>query len=396
VLVFLGKGDGTFQNPVNYPAGINPNFITAADVNGDGPLDLIVATRAPSFAYNVDVLLGNGNGTFGSTASFTTSHGPAWIAVADLNGDGKPDLAIAHCCGATDTTFMFGNGDGTFQPDVHLAASVSPSTLQVADLNGDGKPDLVIGLGGFGSAVAVFLNISAAPLANVNAASSLSGPLAPNSWVSAYGTGLATMTQSGLPLPTSVGGTSVTVTDALGVQQLAPLNYVSPTQLNYLVPGGTALGPATVTVSVGGATVASGSVTIAAIGPGLFLYPGTNLVAANVVRVNADNSQTPENDYTVTSSGGLVPAPIDLGPATDQVYLVLYATGLRGHSAAPNSVTVTAGGVSLPVSYAGPQSLAGLDQVNVLLPQTLAGKGDVVIQVTVDGQAANPGHVTIK
>jgi uncharacterized protein (TIGR03437 family) len=148
---------------------------------------------------------------------------------------------------------------------------------------------------------------------------------------------------------------------------------------------------------VGGTAVASGSVTIAAIGPGLFLYGGTNLVAGDVIRVHADNSQSKENVYALTASGGLVPAPIDLGPATDQVYLELFATGLRGHSAASNSVTVTAGGVSLPVSYAGAQpQFPGEDQIDVLLPQSLAGAGDVVIQVTVDGQTANPGHVTIK
>jgi len=142
---------------------------------------------------------------------------------------------------------------------VHLAASVSPATLQVADLNGDGKPDLVIGLGGFGSAVAVFMNISLPQLTNVNAASSLAGPLAPNSWVSAYGTGLATASQGASTLnQTNVGGTTVTVTDASGAQRLAPLSYVSPGQVNYLVPNGTALGAATVTVSVGGTAVASG------------------------------------------------------------------------------------------------------------------------------------------
>jgi uncharacterized protein (TIGR03437 family) len=79
------------------------------------------------------------------------------------------------------------------------------------------------------------------------------------------------------------------------------------------------------------------------------------------------------------------------------VYLELFATGLRGHSTASSSVTVTAGGVGLPVSYANSQPVfAGEDQIDVLLPRSLAGKGDVTIQVTVDGQAANPGHVTIK
>ena len=396
VLVFLGQGNGSFQSPASYPAGINPNFITAADVNGDGAPDLLVATRAPNFAYNVAVLLGQGNGTFGSTALFPTEFGPVAIAVADLNGDGKPDLAIAHCCGETDTTFLFGNGDGTFQPDVHLTSSVSPGALLVTDLNGDTRPDLITGAAGFSSAVAVFLNET---LVSVNDASFLTGPLAPNSFASAFGSGLATATQSAaLPYPTTLGGTTVTVTDALGAARPAPLYYVSPTQVNYVIPSGTAPGPAVVSVSVGSVAVTGGGATIAAIGPGLFLFQGTNIAAAYVTRVTAGNSVTYENIYAIDSSGGLVAAPINLGPSTDQVYLILFGTGLRGHSSASNSVIATAGGVGLPVSYAGAQNAAypGLDQVNVLLPQSLAGKGDVTIQVTVDGQAANPAHVAIQ
>ena len=400
VLVFLGQGDGSFQSPASYPAGINPNFITAADVNGDNVLDLLVATSVPNFAYRVAVLLGNGNGTFGSTNLIATSYGPKWIAVADLDGDGKQDLAIAHCCGAPDATFMLGNGDGTFQPDVHLAAAVSPSTLAAADLNGDGKPDLVIGLYALDSSpISVFLSYSPGQLTNVNAASFLPGPLAPDSFAAALGAGLATAPESAsvLPYPTNLGGTSVTITDVLGVQQLATLPYVSPTLVYYIVPSGVAPGQATVTVAAGGKTAASGSVAIQAVAPGLFLFGGTNLVAANVIRVKAGNAQFVEDVYTVSSTGALVAAPIDFGPDTDQVYLILYATGLRGHSAATNSVTVTAGGVNLPLSYAGAQSqFSGLDQINALLPRSLAGRGDVAIQITVDGQVANIGHVTVK
>jgi uncharacterized protein (TIGR03437 family) len=400
VLVYLGKGDGTFQNPVGYPAGVGPYFIAAADVNGDKAPDLIVATTQYNDTFDIGVLLGNGNGTFHATSLLATEYGQDTIAVADLNGDGKPDLAISHCCGQTDTTVMYGNGDGTFQPEVVVTNSSSSTTVLVTDLNGDGKPDLLIGLDAtYLSYISVFLNTSAAPLVNVNAASFLSGPLAPNSFATALGAGLATAAQpaAALPLPTNLGGTTVTVTDSSGVQQLAPLAYVSPGQVNYVVPGGAALGPATVTVSVGGVAVASGSVVIAAIGPGIFLFGGTNIVAAYVTRVKADLSQTNENIYAVNSSGALVAAPINLGPPTDQVYLVLYGTGLRGHSSASNSVTVTAGGVGLPVSYAGAQpQFPGLDQIDALLPQSLAGKGDVTIQVTVDGQAANPGHVTIQ
>jgi uncharacterized protein (TIGR03437 family) len=404
VLVYLGLGNGSFQSPVKYSAGNSPTFIAAADINGDGAPDLIVTTEDPNFSTNfvfdIGLLPGNGNGTFRAALLLPTEFGPQWIAVADLNGDGKPDLAIAHCCGETDTTFMFGNGDGTFQPELEFTASSSPSTLLVTDLNGDGQPDLIVGLDNFGTGyVSVFLNISSAQLVSVNGASFLAGPLAPNSFASGFGAGLATASQSAVaPFPTNLGGTTVTVTDASGMQKPAPLSYVSPTLVNYIVPGGGALGPATVAVSVSGVAVSSGTVVIAAIGPGLFLFEPTNILAAYVTRVKADLSQTNENIWTVNSSGALVAAPIDLGPATDQVYLILYGTGVRGHSAASNSVMATAGGVSLPVSYAGAQNTAypGLDQVNVLLPRSLAGKGDVTIQVTVDGQAAEPGHVTIQ
>jgi uncharacterized protein (TIGR03437 family) len=348
--------------------------------------------------FSIGVLLGNGNGTFHATSLLATEYGQDTIAVADLNGDGKPDLVIAHCCGQTDATVMYGNGDGAFQPEVVITGSSSSATILVTDLNGDGKPDLLIGFDAtYNSYISVYLNISSAQLINVNAASFLQGPLAPNEFASALGAGLATVTQPAVvPYPTNVGGTTVTVTDSAGVPRLAALSYVSPTLVNYIVPGGVALGPATVTVAVGGVAASSGSVTIAAIGPGVFLFGGTNIVAAYVTRVKADNSQTNENIYAV-SNGALVAAPIDLGPATDQVFLVLYATGLRGHSAASNSVTVTAGGVNTQVTYAGAQPhYPGLDQIDALLPRSLVGKGDVVIQVTVDGQPANPGHATIK
>ena len=89
-------------------------------------------------------------------------------------------------------------------------------------------------------------------------------------------------------------------------------------------------------------------------------------------------------------------APIDLGPATDQVYLVLYGTGLRQRSALSN-VICNIGGVTLTPAYVGAQgSLAGLDQVNLLLPRTLAGRGEVSVMLTVDGKQTNTVKVQIK
>jgi len=233
-------------------------------------------------------------------------------------------------------------------------------------------------------------------ITNENAASFVAGPLAPGSFATVFGTNLATVTQAiPMPYPATFGGTTVTFTDSKGVARQAPLAYVSPGQVNYIVPDGTASGQATVTVASGQASY-SAAVPIAAIDPGIFIFGGTNLVAANV-DVVTNGTQTYGNVYSLDSTGALVPAPIDVSQPNTEVYLIIYGTGLRGHSSAANSVTVTADGVNLNVAYAGAQpQYPGLDQINVLLPPSLAGAGDVMIQVTVDGQAANPGHVTIQ
>jgi uncharacterized protein (TIGR03437 family) len=108
----------------------------------------------------------------------------------------------------------------------------------------------------------------------------------------------------------------------------APIYYVSSSQVNYALPPGTALGAATVTITASDGATSSGPANIVGVSPGLFIV-GTNLAAANVIRVSG-GAQTVENDYTVDSSGNIVPRPIPLNPATDQVYLVLYGTGIGG------------------------------------------------------------------
>ncbi len=168
VLVYLGKGNGGFQSPVKYAAGLDPAFVVAADVNADHTPDLLVGTYDPNWNTNgqsdVAVLLGNGNGTFKAASYIATESGPVSIAVADWNGDGMPDLAIAHCCSRVFATYMAGNGDGTFQAENDVPGAYAPYTVAAADLNGDGKPDLIAGLAQYTkSAVAVFLNTSSSP-----------------------------------------------------------------------------------------------------------------------------------------------------------------------------------------------------------------------------------------
>src|SRR5215510_8638865 len=95
ISVLLGNGDGTFQAAVNFGAGNNPSSIAVGDFNGDGIQDLTVAHGF--FGSNsVSVLLGNGDGTFQEAVNFGAGIFPVSVAVGDFNGDGRPDLAVAN------------------------------------------------------------------------------------------------------------------------------------------------------------------------------------------------------------------------------------------------------------------------------------------------------------
>ena len=235
------------------------------------------------------------------------------------------------------------------------------------------------------------------PLVNVSAASSSITILTPESIATSYGPNLATGTVSPGPgpLPTSLGGTTVSVHDASGADRLAPLFYVSPMQVNYLVPEGTTTGFGTVTVTAGDGATITANVQIGKIAPGIFTINSSGLVAADVVRVLGNGTQANELVYQFDRSGAVVARPIDLGPDTDQVYLSIYGTGLRAAGTA--GITATIGGINSPVSFAGAQGyFLGLDQVNVLIPRALAGSGDVLLEITALGVTANATRLTIQ
>jgi hypothetical protein len=162
VAMLLGNGDGTFQPAVVYnPGGFDASSIVAHDVNGDGKPDLLITNW---FVNNQDfkadgvvgVLLGNGDGTFKPAVTYDSGGlQPSSIAVADMNGDGKPDLLVGNCTfsggsvncttgnGAVDV--LLGNGNGTFQPAATYSSGGSaPTSVAIADVNGDGKPDLLV------------------------------------------------------------------------------------------------------------------------------------------------------------------------------------------------------------------------------------------------------------
>jgi virginiamycin B lyase len=236
---------------------------------------------------------------------------------------------------------------------------------------------------------------AALPVTSVPAASFAQGEIAPESIVAAFGARLATVTEaaSTLPLPSELGNTVVSVLDSAGATRAAPLFFVSPAQVNYLIPAGTANGAATVTISSGDGSASIGAAQISAVSPGLFAAnaDGQGAAAATVLRVRADNSQIYEPPAAVfdTAQNRFVAREINLGPESDRVFLILFGSGFRFRSAL-SAVSVKIGGVDSTVSFAGAQGdFAGLDQINVLLPRSLAGRGEVEIVLMVEGRSAN-------
>lgn len=237
-------------------------------------------------------------------------------------------------------------------------------------------------------------------LANVSATSYDPTPLAGESIAVAFGSNLATATAVATnSLPTTLAGTTVKVKDAAGTERPAPLFFVSPTQVNYQIPAGTSPGLALVTIVNSGGQISQSAVQIASVAPGLFTAnaTGKGVAAASILRIKADGSQSyePVGIYD-PAQNQFVARPIDLGPPSDQVFLILFGGGIRFRSDLSN-VKVKAGGVDAPVSFAGAQGgFIGLDQINARLPRSLMGKGEVEVALIVDGKAANVVNVGFK
>ncbi|HTW56622.1 MAG TPA: VCBS repeat-containing protein [Terriglobales bacterium] len=156
VVVYLGKGDGTFYPGVSYGDSFDLGYVAVADFNGDGKLD-IAATDPASGVVNI--FLGNGDGTFSIGLPFSTGgSGPQNIVTGDFNHDGKIDIAVANE-ETGNVAVLLGNGDGTFASAVtYPTTGYNPYLISTADLNGDGYLDLAVTAYTDGtSAVGVFL-----------------------------------------------------------------------------------------------------------------------------------------------------------------------------------------------------------------------------------------------
>ncbi|MCI0389262.1 MAG: hypothetical protein MOB07_10940 [Acidobacteria bacterium] len=238
---------------------------------------------------------------------------------------------------------------------------------------------------------------------SVSAASYRRTRLAAEGIAAAYGSNLSVATEaaSSLPLPTSLGGTTVKVKDSLGVERLSPLLFVSPAQINYIIPAGTAPGMAAITVTDARGIVTPGTEMIMAVGPGFFTADasGQGIPVAFALRVKGANiTYEPIARYDALQQK-FVLIPIDLGPdaVTEQVFLVLFGTGFRVGRPLPAGPAVFIGDTFVEPLYVGAQpDYPGLDQVNLPIPRSLIGKGEVEIRMSMDDKSANRVRVGIK
>jgi uncharacterized protein (TIGR03437 family) len=430
-----GNGDGTFAQPVSFPlpeaAG---SILLAADLNGDGNLDIVVAGSAtvPNLLNiatfqqfqgdsAVTVLLGDGKGNFSQSFNVTEPSFMTGATLADVFAAGTLDLIettiqanfyVAQLpIGAV--TVRPGNGDGTFGNPIALSVPTStiPTDVATADFNGDGKPDILfssvpgasvminIGLSSdfnsiLNSVLAllpqgngdILLNETVpSAFRDVNAASFVTGPLAKGSIVSAFGTNLAgsTATATTVPQPIKLGGDTVTIQDASGASISAPLFFVSPGQINFAIPDNAATGQAIITIQ-SGATALTASQQIVSVAPGIFSSNGL-AVGASVRLVNGVQQST-----SLLQNGALVPIDVSGG----QTFLILYGTGIHNHM---NPAVATVGGQKVNAAYAGAQGVyLGEDQINIQLPATLQGAGVIGVSLTVDGQSSNSVKISVQ
>jgi uncharacterized protein (TIGR03437 family) len=188
------------------------------------------------------------------------------------------------------------------------------------------------------------------------------------------------------------------VQDSVGREVLAPLFFVSPNQVNYLVPAGLAEGLATVTITNAAGEVSRGLLNLTRVAPAIFTADasGKGFAAADVQRVRSDGSSSYERVARFdVNTNRIVGNPIELRD-DEPTFLVLYGTGLKQRSSL-TAVKARIGGLEAEVLYAGAQGqYAGLDQINLRIPSALRGRGELTVELEIDGHLTNPVNLLVK
>ena len=426
---FQSSGAGNYTLSLTMPAGsctyaIAPSAQSFSASGGTGTVNVNTQTGCAwtAISNNSWITISSGGGSGSGAVNYSVAANPATartgtmtiaglrftITQAGTNGTACPIITgINSPSGAPGGSVAINGTNFTGVTAVKFAGNVSAQFNVVSDTqittvipNGATNGPLTISKPTCPDAQTSGFTIHRA-MATVSAASYLGASLASESMVAAFGTGLATGVSiaNSLPLPTTLLGTSVKVKDSAGAERLAPLFFVAPTQINFQIPVATANGTANVTVTSGDGTVSGGNVAIASVAPGLFTgdASGQGVAAAVALRIKANGAQIfePVGAFD-TATNRFVATPIDLGPESDQVILLLFGTGLRFRSSLA-ATSAKIGGINSEVLYVGLQGdYVGLDQINIPLSRGLIGRGDVDVLLAVDGKTANTVKIKIK
>ncbi|NOT62637.1 MAG: hypothetical protein HOP19_20720 [Acidobacteria bacterium] len=227
--------------------------------------------------------------------------------------------------------------------------------------------------------------------------------VAPDSMVTIFGGALATVTQVATTAiwPETLGSVTVNFVDNNQRSYPAKLLFVSPTQINLLVPPG--LAPGNYKVAIASTTAGRAEifsvVRVESVSPGLFTTDGSGrgLPSAVLLRIAANGRQTYETVARYDAARNqFVAVPIDMSNTAEQVYVLFYGSGMRNRSSL-NTAIMSFGGTDAQPLYIGAQGgYSGLDQVNVRVPNAVRGRGDVSISLTLDGKTSNPVTLNFK
>ncbi len=432
-----GDGTGRFASPVIYdPLQIaqtsEPAGVIARDANNDGRPDILVLGDRKARAVLTD-----GAGRPGSTVELATvaERGAGRFVAGNFDGGNRVDFATIDT--ARNSVVVYWNRCNTSglsisgqvldrtTPEGFAGVTVRLTGAQTAtattDIGGNyeftglapGNYTVAVERGGldFNPASQALNNLTTDQIVNfsgtrrgttVSSASFLGQALAPNSIASIFGVDMTRRIEIATqqPLPILLANMYVNVKDSAGVERTSELFFVSPGQINFLIRPETAPGPATLRVyspTNPNEPETNGTLQIERVAPGLFTANanGAGVAAAVALRVRADGSQSFEPVVRLEGTR-FVSTPIDLGPASDQVFLLLFGTGIRNNGGL-STVSARIGGEASEVLYASlVEGLAGLDQINLRLPRSLVGRGEVDLLLTVEGKPANTVRINVK
>jgi hypothetical protein len=305
---------------------------------------------------------------FSYTASAAAGNGGNWLGISPSG----------FCC----TT-----------PATNTATVTAPAAFPAGAYTGQ----LIFNQGGMAMIVPVNLTVQGGPVSftNKNSASYALTDLTAEMIAFGEAAGIATdvkVAPDG-PWPPSLLGVHLDITDSQGQTRAAPMYYVIPTAISYLVPAGTALGPATAKLFTSSGATLTGTVNIVSVAPGLFTSnaTGSGAPAGLFIHVAADQTQSYGFLFDLPNRN---PLPVDLGPPSDQVFLQLYGTGFR----AAKQATVSVGGTSVIVpGWSAVTQYQGEDVITIgPLPRSLAGRGLVDVVTSFDGKPTNTVTVSFR